>query len=83
MRSGSKAGSQRPVWTAHSPEAFPSPPRRGGTEKGLVPIGILLVIAWVVGFLVFKVAGILIHLLIIAGIIMLIVGFFRRVSGGV
>jgi uncharacterized protein DUF5670 len=51
--------------------------------KGLVPIGILLVIAWVVGFLVFKVAGILIHLLIIAGIIMLIVGFFRRVSGGV
>jgi len=51
--------------------------------KGLVPIGILLVIAWVVGFLVFKVAGILIHLLIIAGIIMLIVGFFRRVSGDV
>ena len=49
--------------------------------KGLAPIGILLVIAWVVGFLVFKVAGILIHLLIIAGIIMLIVGFFRRVSG--
>jgi hypothetical protein len=47
----------------------------------LVPIGILLVIAWVFGFLVFKVAGILIHLLIIAGIIMLIVGFFRRVSG--
>jgi hypothetical protein len=57
--------------------------RRGGTVKGLVPIGILLVIAWVVGFLVFKVAGILIHLLIIAGIIMLIVGFFRRVSGDV
>jgi hypothetical protein len=49
----------------------------------LVPIGILLVIAWVFGFLVFKVAGILIHLLIIAGIIMLIVGFFRRVSGDV
>ncbi len=40
-------------------------------------------IAWVVGFLVFKVAGILIHLLIIVGIIMLIVGFFRRVSGDV
>ena len=49
--------------------------------RALVPIGILLVIAWVFGFLVFKVAGILIHLLIIAGIIMLIVGFFRRVSG--
>jgi hypothetical protein len=51
--------------------------------RGLVPIGILLVIAWVVGFVVFKVAGILIHLLIIVGIIMLIVGFFRRVSGDV
>ena len=50
--------------------------------RALVPLGILLVIAWVFGFLVFKVAGILIHLLIIAGIIMLIVGFFRRVSGG-
>jgi len=51
--------------------------------RGLVPIGILLVVAWVVGFLVFKVAGILIHLLIIVGIIMLIVGLFRRVSGDV
>ena len=51
--------------------------------RALVPIGILLVIAWVFGFLVFKVAGILIHLLIIAGIIMLVVGFFRRVSGDV
>jgi uncharacterized protein DUF5670 len=51
--------------------------------RALVPIGILLVIAWVFGFLVFKVAGILIHLLVIAGIIMLIVGFFRRVSGDV
>jgi len=51
--------------------------------RAFVPIGILLVIAWVFGFLVFKVAGILIHLLIIAGIIMLIFGFFRRVSGDV
>ena len=51
--------------------------------RALVPIGILLVIAWVFGFLMFKVAGILIHLLIIAGIIMLVVGFFRRVSGDV
>jgi hypothetical protein len=50
--------------------------------QNLVPIGILLVIAWVVGFLVFKVAGFLIHLLVIIGIIMLAVGFFRRVSGG-
>jgi hypothetical protein len=51
--------------------------------RGLVPIGILLVIAWVLGFLVFKVAGFLIHLLVIIGIIMLIVGFFRRMGGDV
>ena len=51
--------------------------------RGLIPIGILLLIAWVVGFLVFKVAGFLIHLLVIVGIIMLIVGFFKRVSGDV
>ena len=49
--------------------------------QGLVPIGILLVIAWVLGLVVFKVAGFLIHLLVIVGVIMLIVGFFRR-SGG-
>jgi hypothetical protein len=49
--------------------------------QSLVPIGILLVIAWVVGYLVFKVAGFLIHLLVIVGIIMLVVGFFRRVGG--
>ena len=48
--------------------------------NGLVSIGILLLIAWVVGFVVFKVAGFLIHLLIIVGIIMVIAGFFRRVS---
>ncbi|HEU4680776.1 MAG TPA: lmo0937 family membrane protein [Gemmatimonadales bacterium] len=51
--------------------------------KGLVPLGILLVIAWAVGFVVFKLAGFLIHLLLIVGAIMLIVGFFKRVSGGV
>jgi hypothetical protein len=51
--------------------------------RGLVPIGILLVVVWVVGFLVFKVAGFLIHLLIIVGIIMLIVGFFKRIGGDV
>jgi hypothetical protein len=48
--------------------------------RGLIPIGILLVVAWVVGFLVFKLAGFLIHLLVIVGIIMLIAGFLRRVS---
>jgi hypothetical protein len=51
--------------------------------RGLIPIGILLVIAWVLGFVVFKVAGFLIHLLVIVGVILLIVGLFKRVSGGV
>jgi hypothetical protein len=50
--------------------------------RGLIPIGILLVIAWAVGFVVFKLAGFLIHLLVIVGIILLIAGFFRR-SGDV
>jgi hypothetical protein len=51
--------------------------------RGLIPIGILLVIAWILGYLVFKLAGFLIHLLVIVGIIMVIVGFFRRVTGDV
>jgi hypothetical protein len=51
--------------------------------RGLIPIGIMLVVAWVLGFVVFKLAGFLIHLLIIVGIIMLVVGLFKRVSGGV
>jgi cobalamin biosynthesis protein CobD/CbiB len=48
--------------------------------QGLVSIGVLLVIAWVVAFVVFKVAGFLIHLLLIVGAIMLVVGLARRMS---
>jgi hypothetical protein len=51
--------------------------------QGLISLGVLLVIAWVVAFVVFKLAGFLIHLLLIVGAIMLIVGFFKRMSGGV
>jgi hypothetical protein len=51
--------------------------------RGLIPIGILLVIAWALGFVVFKLAGFLIHLLVIVGVILLILGLFKRVSGGV
>jgi hypothetical protein len=51
--------------------------------RGLIPIGIVLVIAWALGFVVFKLAGFLIHLLVIVGVILLIVGLFKRVSGGV
>jgi hypothetical protein len=49
--------------------------------RGLIPIGIVLVVAWVLGFVVFKLAGFLIHLLVIVGIIMLVVGLFKRLSG--
>jgi Family of unknown function (DUF5670) len=51
--------------------------------RGLIPIGIVLVIAWVLGFLVFKLAGFLIHVLVIVGVIMLVAGLIRRVSGDV
>ena len=49
--------------------------------KGLVSLGIMLVILWAAAFVVFKVAGILIHLLLIVGVVMLIMGLIRR-SGG-
>jgi hypothetical protein len=48
--------------------------------RGLVSLGILLVIAWAVAFVVFKLAGFVIHLLLIVGAIMLIVGLARRMS---
>lgn len=49
--------------------------------KGMVGLGILLVIAWVVGFLVFKIAGLLIHLLLLVGVIMLLLSFLRKATG--
>lgn len=49
--------------------------------KGLVAIGIVLVVAWVFSYLVFKTAGFLIHLLLIVGAIMLVVGLVKRASG--
>ena len=50
--------------------------------QGLVSLGVFLIIAWAVAFVVFKAAGFLIHLLVIIGVIMLLVGFFKRVGGG-
>jgi hypothetical protein len=49
--------------------------------NGLIGFGILLLILWVVGFVVFKVAGLLIHLLVLVAIVMLVAGFIRRVTG--
>jgi hypothetical protein len=51
--------------------------------QSLVSLGVLLIIAWAVAFVVFKVAGFLIHLLVIVGVIMLVVGFLRRAGGGI
>ena len=49
--------------------------------RGLIPIGIVLLVVWVLGFVVFKLAGFLIHLLVIVGVIMLVIGLFNRVTG--
>lgn len=50
--------------------------------RGLVAIGVVLVILWVLGLVVFKVAGFLIHLLLLVGAIMLIMGLVQRARGG-
>lgn len=49
--------------------------------RGLVALGILLVILWAVAFVVFKIAGLFIHLLLIVGVVMLILGLIRRIGG--
>jgi hypothetical protein len=49
--------------------------------RGLVALGILLVVLWAVAFVVFKIAGLFIHLLLIVGAVMLILGLIRRIGG--
>jgi hypothetical protein len=49
--------------------------------RGLVALGILLVILWAAAFVVFKIAGLFIHLLLIVGVIALILGLIRRIGG--
>ncbi|QEC70416.1 lmo0937 family membrane protein [Arachidicoccus ginsenosidivorans] len=49
--------------------------------KGLLfIIGIILIIGWIFGFVVYHVAGFLIHLLLIIGIIMIIVNLVKGKS---
>lgn len=60
----------------------PSDDYAGGLVRGLVTIGFVLVVLWVVGLVVFKVAGFLIHLLLLIGALMLIMGLVQRVRGG-
>jgi hypothetical protein len=49
--------------------------------RTLVWIGILLLAIWVVGWLVLRVTGFLIHLLALAGVIFLIWWVIQRFSG--
>jgi len=51
--------------------------------KGLATLGLVLIVAWAVGLVVFKVAGFLIHLLLVVGAVMLVIGLVRRLRGGV
>ena len=55
----------------------------GAPMRGLISLGILLVVLWAVAWLVFKTAGFLIHLLLIVGAIMLIVGLVKRAGRAV
>jgi hypothetical protein len=45
----------------------------------LIGLGILLAVIWVVALLLFKVAGFAIHLLLILAVIMIVIGFIKRV----
>jgi len=51
--------------------------------KGLVSLGVVLVVLWAVAYLVFKTAGFLIHLLLIIGAIMLVIGLVMRAGRAV
>jgi hypothetical protein len=51
--------------------------------KGLLMLGAVLVVVWLLALIVFKVVGFAIHLLLIAGIILLILGVVRRGANAV
>jgi hypothetical protein len=46
--------------------------------RGLVWAGVLLIVLWVVLWLVLKIASVLIHLLVVAGIVLLVWGLIKR-----
>ncbi len=50
---------------------------------GLLLIGAVLVVIWLLALLVFKIVGFAIHLLLIAGLILLVLGFVRRGANAV
>ena len=51
--------------------------------RGLVSLGIVLLVLWADAYLVFKTAGFLIHLLLIVGAIMLVLGLLKRAGRAV
>ncbi|HSU17049.1 lmo0937 family membrane protein [Longimicrobium sp.] len=51
--------------------------------RGLMMLAVVLVVLWVVGVLFFKIVGFAIHLLLIAGIILLILAVVRRGANAV
>jgi hypothetical protein len=46
--------------------------------RSLLWVGILLVILWVLGWLVFRIASALIHIVLVVGIVLAIMAFVRR-----
>ena len=48
---------------------------------GMIALGAVLIVAWLLGFIVFKVAGFFIHLLLMVGAIVLIVGLMKKAGG--
>jgi hypothetical protein len=67
------AGAASPPLTPRAPHPFPEV-----FVGGLVALGILLLVAWAVLWLVFHVASGLIHLLVIVGVVMLVWGLVKR-----
>jgi hypothetical protein len=49
----------------------------------LVMLAVVLMVIWLGALIVFKIAGFAIHLLLIAGLVLLAVGLFRRGSDAV
>jgi hypothetical protein len=45
---------------------------------GLLGLAVLLVVLWLVALLVFKVAGLAIHLVILVAIVLFVLGLIRR-----
>jgi hypothetical protein len=48
--------------------------------RGMIGLGAVLVVAWLVGLVLFKTAGFLIHLLLLVGAVMLVIGLVKRGS---